>query len=516
MRGTRLKQRDIFYILLTSIGLISIFPPFPFGFIAPIVLVPFFLFLERKSINESAKGAYIAGMIWSGGTVYWIGWATFPGLIGSILFLPIYFVIFTVIIKFLWSRWGNKSLWTAPLLWTGVELLNSWGPLAFPWNKLAYSQSSYPILIQYADIFGAYGVTFWIVTLNVIFYFLLKNIKRKKEAFRFVAAIILLYTIVMVYGVVSLKRPIAVEERVRLSLVQGNIDPYKKWTSTFIDSNFAIYHRLTDEVASERPDLIIWPETAATCYLRYNYKYLRMVKSQIDSIGISLVTGSPDYIWKRYRGRMTFNSALYFQPNSWEIGRYYKMNLVPFSEKVPFMDKFPFIYDFLRKLNLEVGDFTPGDSTVVFQLKKKDSEKVVPFSVVICYESVFPYLVRKFVNYGAKFLVVITNDGWFGRTSGPYQHAQIAVFRAVENRVWVARCANTGISEFIDPYGRVTSRTPLYEEAVLSGVITTSSRSTFFVHYGMVTVYLIATGNVFVLFIYILRMRKRSQDERKI
>ncbi len=502
-----MSRQDGFLILLTSIGLIFAFPPFPTGFIATVTLVPFFFYLRGKKAGEAFKGGYIVGLLWGGGTIYWIGWATGWGLLGVLLILPLYFAFFASVQTWLWKRLGNASLWTVPFVWTGIELLSSMGILSFPWNLLGYTQTYTPVMIQYASITGVYGVSFWIVLINVLVYFLCTR-KKKRFKYFYLSVIFVLILLPWSYGHWTFSNEKENTEEIKLALVQGNIDPYVKWTPSFIDSNFAVYNRLTWNVSEYHPDLIVWPETATPCYLRYRLPYLDYVKSQVDSLGIPLLTGSPDFERSEDNGGIkTYNGALLVYPNSWEIDRYYKMHLVPFSERVPFVDKLTFLYDFGRKLDLDIGNFDPGDSVVVFNIPFSSMAKKVCFSVVICYESIYPYLVRRFVQKGAQFLLVITNDGWFGATSGPYQHAQIAVFRAIENRLWVARCANTGISEFIDPYGIIHAKTKLNEESILTYSVFSSAEKTFFLEHGQLFSILLFIANGLILLVAIFKKR---------
>ncbi len=501
-----MSRQDASKLLFTAFALIFAFPPFPTGFIAIIAWVPFYFFLKGKKSGEAFRGGYLVGLLWVGGTIYWIGWATGWGLFGILLILPLYCALYAVIQAWLWKRLGYGSLWTAPFIWTGFECLASTGILSFPWNLLGYTQTYTPIMIQYASITGVYGVSFWIVLLNVLIYYLIRSKDSRRKSLTLLIAIFLLILLPWVHGRFTWNRTEENIEEIKLALIQGNIDPYIKWTPSFIDFNFAVYRRLTWDIADEHPDLIVWPETATPCYLRYRPVYLDDVKSQIDSLGIPLLTGSPDYEYVGEQSVKTYNGALLIRPNHWEIDQYHKMHLVPFSERVPFVDQFPFLYDWGRKMDLDIGDFEPGDSVVVFQVMNSQNQPFY-FSVVICYESVYPYLVRKFVKKGAQFIVIITNDGWFGTTSGPYQHAQIAIFRAIENRLWIARCANTGISEFIDPYGVIHAKTKLNEESVLIYSIFRREGETFFLKHGMVVSLFILIANGFILFIALFRNR---------
>ena len=516
--GGRLNRQDVYFLLITSIGLILAFPPLPLGSLAVVVLVPFFYYLRGKGIWETMRGGYAVGLIWAGGTIYWIGWATGAGAIGALLFLPLYFALFAGIQTWLWSRWGDLSFWAAPFIWTGTEMLSSWGVLGFPWNALAHTQANTPLLIQYASITGMYGVSLWIVLLNVLFFFLLQSRKREKRPYGLILGICLLIILPVLHGRWVFVRAEESEDKIKVSLVQGNIDPYKKWTPSFIDSNFVVYRRLTRQAGRENPDLVIWPETAAPCYLRHRFSNLGRVKSQMDSMGIPLLTGAPDYEWIARNDVKKYNGALLIHPDSWKIDRYYKMKLVPFSERVPFTRRIPFLYTLSSKIDPNVGDFTPGDSIKVFQFQKAAAGEEVCFSTIICFESIFPYFVRRFVQKGAQFLIIITNDGWFGNTSGPYQHARIAVLRAIENRIWIGRCANTGISEFIDPLGRVRSMTTLNREAVLTGSLTLKKSQTVFVKWGYGFLFVIILTNGFIFLVTLFRkkaLRSAAETPKK-
>jgi len=156
------------------------------------------------------------------------------------------------------------------------------------------------------------------------------------------------------------------------------------------------------------------------------------------------------------------------------LQEYSKMHLVPFSERLPFQGVFPF----LKGLNFGQADFSPGTEYSLFHIGEEK------FAVLICFESIFPNLVREFARRDVGFLVNITNDAWFGKTSAPFQHARIAVFRAIENRLGIARCANTGVSMFVDPYGRVSGETAIYTRGISIGKVGSSQEKTFYSRYG--------------------------------
>jgi len=186
------------------------------------------------------------------------------------------------------------------------------------------------------------------------------------------------------------------------------------------------------------------------------------------------LTGSPDYAHLGGEEYQYFNSAFFFVPGRTEVQRYSKMRLVPFSEKIPYDEK---VY-LLRKINFGESDFTPGRDYTLFRHPQGK------FAVLICFESIFPQLAREFHLRGADFLVNITNDGWFGKTPAPYQHAQIAIFRAIENRMSIARCANTGVSMIIDPFGRVSNKTPIFVREGVVADLSLWKQTTFYTRRG--------------------------------
>ncbi len=501
-----MTSKDILFILLTSFALIFAFPPFNTGFIALVALVPFFFFAEGKNLKELFRAGYLVGLIWSAGTIFWIGHATIIGVIGAIIWISFYFAFFALLYGWILEKIGNTAIWTAPFIWVSLELLASVGSMAFPWNSLANTQTHYPMLIQYISVTGMYGISLWIVFFNVVVFSLIKNLRHKKKVIIFISLIIILIVLPLLYNLLINRKEFNGNEKVKISLIQGNIDPYKKWTSGFIYENFYIYRHLTLKAAQMSPDLIVWPETAAPCYLRTNNYYRNFMFNLVNNITIPILTGTIDYEQTDTDEIRRYNSVFLFKPDTNIIESYNKIHLVPFSERVPLVDKLPFLYN-LAKIDLNIGDYFPGDSATVFKMRNDKDSSWVKFSTGICYDSVFPYLNRRFVHNGAQFIVIITNDGWFGTFSGPYQHARIAVLRAIENRVWIVRCANTGISEFIDPFGRIIKKTKLSERTILTQSIYVNNNKTFFSIHGHYFIYFILLFDFFILIVIFIRKK---------
>ncbi|MFO7890898.1 MAG: apolipoprotein N-acyltransferase [bacterium] len=496
-----MTSKSFLLVLLTSFTLICSFPPFPTGFLALGALVPFFLYLEGKNIKESFRVGYLVGLIWAAGTIFWIGHATIMGVIGAIIWVSFYFAFFSLLYAAFRKKFGQAAIWVTPFIWVSLELLAATGSMAFPWNSLAYTQTYYPVLIQYISVTGMYGISFWIILINVLIFQLIKHLKYKKKVIFIGSIIVVLILLPLIYGLSLHPERFKEKEKVKVALIQGNINPYQKWTPGFTNENFNIYRELTIKASKEDPDLIVWPETAAPCYLRYEKYYRNIVFTLANSLNIPLLTGTIDYKWTDSNTVKRYNSAFLFKPGTITIESYNKIQLVPFSERVPLVDTFPFIYNLAKILDLNVGNYFSGDSASVFTLQSSSSDYCIKFSTGICYDSVFPRLVQRFIQNGAQFVIIITNDGWFGNISGPYQHAQIAVLRAIENRVWIARCANTGISEFINPYGKIVKKTKLSERTVMTHSVYVNKSKSFFTKHGKYFVYLILCFDVFILII---------------
>ena len=476
-------------VLLFAIFLSLAFPPLQLGFFAYWALVPLFFLLHDLRPGQALKWGYLAGFFWNLGTLYWVGWVTVLGLIGMLLILPLYLLVYSWLHVVLKERYGNAFLFLVPFLWVAVEYTKSLGVLGFPWTLLAYTQTYYTNLIQYADFTGPYGVSFWVVVINVLIFYVLLKKMTLKQALPYLIIIALLFLAPFAYGKAVIPEEEKPGESIRIGLVQGNIDPYLKWDESFLGRNFDIYDSLTVTLADDSVDLVVWPETATACYLRARPNYLSRVFEIARKVRAPILTGTPDYVYLNDTTYQTYNGLMLIQPGDNRLQTYWKMHLVPFGERVPYEDSIPFLHDFLEKLNMGTGDFSEGKEYRIFLLRRKG--RTIPFAGVICYESIFPDQVRRFIKLGGRFLVIVTNDGWYGNTSGPYQHNRIAVFRAVENRVAIARCANTGISSFIDPYGRMLQKSRFNEETVLVGEIPLRQTTTFYTQHGDVFAFMV-------------------------
>jgi apolipoprotein N-acyltransferase len=272
---------------------------------------------------------------------------------------------------------------------------------------------------------------------------------------------------------------------IRISVVQGNIEQDKKWDAAYQTETIDVYTRLTKQALKDRPDLIVWPETSTPFYfLGNNPEDRRLSQSLMDFVNknkVPLLFGSPTYEIKQPRRIELHNSAFLLSSEGKVVARYRKFHLVPFGEYVPLKS---FLF-FVEKMVQAIGDFVSGTDYTVMSIPAAASPPGnTRFSTVICYEIIFPDLVRKFVGQGAGIITTITNDAWFGKTAAPYQHFSMAVFRAIENRVPVARAANTGISGFIDAKGHILAATNVFTEAELTRTLTPGGTMTFYTRFG--------------------------------
>jgi apolipoprotein N-acyltransferase len=372
---------------------------------------------------------------------------------------------------------GRSVLLTLPVLWVALEFLRSFLLSGFPWASLGYSQQSLLPVIQSADLFGVYGLGFLIVLVNAALALSFRALRRREFAaipLKALAAALILFAANLGYGYLRLSPGIdARDKTLRTVLVQGNIDQAVKWDPAYQRTTVDTYLDLSLRAARREPvDLIVWPESATPFYFQDGGPLSERVEDLPRRTGAHLLFGSPAYELANRRYSY-LNSAFLLSGEGVVLGRSDKIHLVPFGEYVPLGPFLPFI----DKLVTGIGDFTPG---TVSPLSLNGAE----IGVLVCYEAIFPELAREWVRKGSDLLVNITNDAWFGRSSAPSQHLGMTRFRAIENRIWIARAANTGISAFIAPSGRVTEQSPIFETLFLKGEVGLGAQPTLYTRMG--------------------------------
>jgi apolipoprotein N-acyltransferase len=344
------------------------------------------------------------------------------------------------------------ALALAPFFWIAAEWLRGHLFGGFPWGTIAYSQYLQLPVIQIAEVTGVHGVSFVILAVNAALAGCLLLTWRRAMSGAAIAAVLLGAT--LLFGAARLDEPPPSEATARVTLMQPSIEQPLKWEPRHTRETLSIYFALTRQAAAERAELVVWPETAAPTILRQDPGLLASLTATAADLGVPLLIGSIDAAGDPPR----FRNTAFLLTDQGIVGRYDKIHLVPFGEFIPLSG----VIGFVRGWAEFISELEPGTRTVVFQ------GPPAPYGVVICYEGIFPDLFRSFVRDGARLMVNMTNDAWFGRTSGPEQHLSMYPFRAVEHRVSVVRAANTGVSAFIAPSGQIVRRLNLFQRGLLT------------------------------------------------
>jgi apolipoprotein N-acyltransferase len=484
--------------IVSGILLVLSFPVFDFYFLAWIAFVPLLVSLWGKRGRQAFVHGYVFGLVYFFGTLYWVyhsinfyGGVSFPASISIVLLLCAYLSLYPALFSGIFIALVRKSrlpaLLIAPVIWVALEFVRSYALTGFPWASVGYSQYKFLHMIQISDITGIYGVSFLVLAVNgaIVDLFLLRKRVRdmplfpSSSTFAGIAILAVLLGGAFVYGSWRLG-----QEReghtIRVSVVQGNIEQDKKWAPAYQNEVLDTYFNLSGKAAESSPQLIVWPETALPFFFDFDKENTAKLTDFEKGLGSDLLFGTVLVKQRSAEKVLLSNSAVLLDKEGKTIYEYDKIHMVPFGEYVPLRS----ILFFINKLVTGIGDYVPGKEYV------KAKTGFGSFATLICYEVIFPGLVRKFYTDGGDFIVNITNDAWFGDTAGPYQHFSMAVFRAIENRKPLIRVANTGISGFIDSSGRMLFSTPIFRRLVLTEKVKTDSTMTFYTRYGDLFSYL--------------------------
>ncbi len=448
------KSREIKLALSLATGLflLLLFPPFGYTLLAPLALVPILIacaweprWQSRALYGWAAGFLFWAGMCpWiqfvlevHGGMGRWGGWGSFL-LFGIYKGLPM--AVFAALCGWTMHRW-----WTIPAcaaLWTGIERLH--GYTGFAWLDLGNAGIGMPLAMRLAPITGVYGLTFLFASIAAAITTLLLRRPRRELAW-------LLLIFLPLLLLPALPRP--AEPHENALVVQPNFDTELDWTEDVklrAEQNLALLSKV-DPAKTSATSLLIWPEAPAPFYP--NEPLFRQYVGRVaQNAQAPFLFGGVGF----NKQHQAMNSAFLMDSSGAMQGEYDKVNLVPFGEFIP-----P-LFEWVGKITHEVGDFVPGDRVVTFQIgPANDRHRIGAF---ICYEAVFPDFVRQFVHQGAQVLINISNDGYFGHSAAHEQHLWIARMRAAENRRWLIRATNDGITAVIDPRGSVVKQMPSFVE----------------------------------------------------
>lgn len=472
------------------------FPPLPLGPAMLVLLVPWFIMLNKYNRETAVFATFWASMVYNTINYYWIrnvmNVETAPsGLIflGLILLIA-YLSLFNVLAAFAYSTAKNlkikgKAYLLAffPIFFAGIEMVRTTGDFAFPWSHLGYTFGNHLELIQALAIIGVFGYTILIVASNhIVAYAFLQKGRKKLALFAIPFAI---FMVLLTYGSSVLSAPEAAPyynanapENPSIAMVQPSIAQGAKWSKARFDSIVTKTFGMAMDSTPNGADLILLAETAIPDHIRRQPEVINRLHHMADVKNASILTGALDF--KRVSKDLNnprrfeiYNASFLFTPGDpYFPKRYIKKHLVPFSERIPFDDVFPI----LNYVDLGEGDFVPGKETPVY-----GPYNWTPY---ICYDAIFGDIIRDAIRAGSRLMVNITNDGWFGRSTAPFQHLNIVRHLAVTYGYPVARLANSGVSAFIDQYGHYDQNTNIFEERVIQRKMPLKTRSTFYTSVG--------------------------------
>lgn len=454
------------------------------GALAWFALVPLLLAVKKSHSVKRAMGLgfaygithFFISLYWMVIALYRYGevplWASLLGLGLAVVLMSVFpmgacGVAFALTRRLSW----NRTVWILPAVWTAFEWLRNFLPAGgFPWASLGYSQHGFLTLLQILDVTGVYGVIFLVVMGNAVVAMWIGTlglgVAREAAKTRFAPTgwLIGLLAVALVYGhfrLVQIGARVAVSPLLKVALIQGNIPQEEKWQEEKVEEIINRHVEWTSKASSSSPDLVIWPEAAFPAVLPPELKSigdLEDVKTDL-LMGVVRYDGTMPETWPADDSSTfrLFNSAVLLKPMGEIEDRYDKVHLVPVGEYVPFAGWLPF----LREIVESMGTFTEGKGHHLLNLKGKK------FGTTICYEDLFPEISRTFVRGGADFLVNLTNDGWYDRSSAIFQHFDFSRYRAIESRLTMVRSTNTGVTGIFAPTGEVLASLPPFEEGIL-------------------------------------------------
>ena len=489
----------------------------PLGFLAWAWMLPLLFELKRTERFPAFLGrVLIAVGIGFSMITLWVVNASVYGFLASTLMGTVVwtvpFICFYFVRRFL--NW-KIALVSLPFFWTAWEWLYHLTPLSFGAVRLGYTQSDLLWLIQYADLTGVEGVTFWLVLVNVAIYLLAAKLAEsmsvttnfnRRQFSRVLPETIFaltLFALPISYAAYVFFKSQPSEKEISIAAVQPNISPLTDYSAKNLPNIFGKQLALTDKaLKTDAPDLILWNEVAVPYILSEDAAANIYLAKQLKKWNTPVLTGlieikdyakdeaRPPLLVAQNRDREFFNAAALFQPNQIQDGKlpinlsdlYLKRRLMPFLEHVPFSDEYPFLADLLIPIGTRPR-LSYGERAKTFDFQTKDGAGV-KVGVMICYENLYPEMSADAVRDGAQFLTAITNEGFFAGSQGQYQLAAFSRFRSIETRRATIRAAATGITRSTDKFGRITAEVPTWSEQILRTKVSLSNEQTFYVRFG--------------------------------
>jgi apolipoprotein N-acyltransferase len=489
------------------------YPTVSLGPVSLLALTPLYAALLRTKPNrgDAYRAGFLFGITCYVGMMWWIvklipsadvtiPWLMTPALLLLTLYLSLYPAFHLLVLSYV-SRWRTPAfILAAPALWALFEVARCRGELAFPWGLLGYTLSDHPSLLQSADMWGVFGLSFLIVLINALVAAMAVAKGPRLRAAYAIGACTLAASLYL-YGDAKVERVHSslAGDTVRVAIAQPNIDLAIKWKPEFRDSSFAQIYRQTGIADLQGAQLVVFPETCAPMFIERSPAHRGELFRAATSLDLPIYVGFLDHSYDGPQKSLNiFNSSGLFRPDG-QLEKYSKRHLLPFGEALPLASRFRWI----SKIEFGQANFHPGP------YREPLDAGSVRFTPLICFESVFPELCRDGVRSGTELFVNITNDGWFGNTPGPYQHAQMCIARAVEFRRFLVRSANSGVSMVVTPTGEISHTIPLNATGVLAVDVLKLSGLTYYARHGDSPL-LIACGLLVVAAFFISRRRIAS------
>ncbi len=485
------KKPLICTVLLCFVSVVLLVFSFPKIDCGPLVwfaLVPWMFAIDGKRKRAAFGWSFLTGFVFYLGAIYWFMYVTWVGAVLLMAYLALFFGLFGLVYRhFSGLSLGHKIIAYASF-WVAFEYFREHFLSGFGWVALCHSQYQNLALIQIVDTTGIYGVSFLIVAVNVLIkenlcFVLGRSGEERKILFRMNLAVLAVLLAVYGYGFWKIASAPALPT-MKVAVVQGNIAQEDKWVIANRTSTIRKYLQLSQEALGTSPALIIWPETAFPGFVMEMPHLMQDIRDFARSSGVPLLLGVVTEEEDRF-----YNSAQLISAQGDFTDRYDKFHLVPFGEFLPLRKQLPFLADFVP-----IDDFSSGRGAKVMKLPFKDREAL--FSVAVCFEDTLAYITRQFVRGGAELLINITNDAWFMDSKEPFMHLQAAVFRTIESRRSLVRSANTGVSCFVDPYGRIlgyvqnSKGKKTYVEGTATFQVPLNTTGTLYTKFGDVFTYL--------------------------
>ncbi|MBO6076449.1 MAG: apolipoprotein N-acyltransferase [Fibrobacter sp.] len=491
------ESRTALFLSCFAWGLYALaYPPMPLGPAALLLLVPWFIVLNRFNRGQAMFATFWSGMLYNSINYYWIynvmHVETAPsGLILLGLFLLIaFFSAYNTLAGFVYTLAKDAPakirtilLIFFPVFYAGLEMTRTYGDFAFPWSHLGYVFGNSLELLQMLPYIGIFGYTILVVASNQAVAQTLCKVQDIKKAIPVLAVPLSIFVVLLIQGSIVLSKTEAqpfynadAEGNPSIALVQPSIAQGAKWSKERFDRIVDKTLGMVNDSIKEHADLIVLAETAIPDHIRRQPGVIERLHEVADHKKAQLLVGALDYR-RNPRGSIrkfdVYNASFLFSPSNPSFPeRYIKKHLVPFSERIPFDEIFPI----LNYVDLGEGDFVAGKETPVYQPSL--------WTPYICYDAIFGDLVREAIRSGSRLMVNITNDGWFGRSTAPYQHLNLIRYRAIENGMPVARLANSGVSAFIDQYGHYDGNTEIFTDRVVQRKVPLKTRDTLYSRIG--------------------------------